>query len=74
MMKRSITIARHRTSVSMEEPFWQALGEIARLRRMSVAAMISEIDRKRLPESNLSSALRLYVLDWFRTRAEGCRS
>jgi predicted DNA-binding ribbon-helix-helix protein len=69
MRKRSITIARHRTSISMEEPFWQALGEIARSREMSVAAMISEIDRKRPADSNLSSALRLYVLDWFRTRA-----
>jgi len=69
MAKRSITIAGHRTSVSMEEPFWQALGEIAGARRTSLAAVIAEIDRKRPADTNLSSAIRLTVLDWYRTRS-----
>jgi predicted DNA-binding ribbon-helix-helix protein len=68
MAKRSITIAGHRTSVSMEAEFWQALGDIAAARDMSLAAVIAEIDRKRAAGTNLSSAIRLYILDWHRSR------
>ena len=68
MAKRSITIAGHRTSISMEEPFWQALGEIAAARGMSLAAVIAEIDRSRPDGTNLSSAVRLSILDWYRGR------
>jgi predicted DNA-binding ribbon-helix-helix protein len=68
MAKRSITIAGHRTSISMEEPFWQALGEIATARGMSLAAVIVEIDRNRPDGTNLSSAVRLAILDWHRSR------
>jgi predicted DNA-binding ribbon-helix-helix protein len=67
MGKRSLTIAGHRTSISIEEPFWQAFGEIAAARRMSVAGLVVEIDRARPAEVNLSSAVRLFVLDWFRS-------
>jgi predicted DNA-binding ribbon-helix-helix protein len=67
MAKRSITIAGHRTSISMEEPFWQALGEIAATRGVSLAAVIAEIDRNRPDGTNLSSAVRLAILDWYRT-------
>ncbi len=69
MAKRSITIAGHRTSVSMEEPFWLALGEIAGARRTSLAVVIAEVDRKRPADTNLSSAIRLHVLDWYRARS-----
>jgi predicted DNA-binding ribbon-helix-helix protein len=68
MAKRSITIAGHRTSISMEEPFWQALGEIAAARGMSLAAVIAEIDRNRPDGTNLSSAVRVAILDWYRSR------
>ena len=68
MAKRSITIAGHRTSISLEEPFWQALAEIAAVKSMSVAALVVEIDRARVAEVNLSSAIRLFVLDWLRSR------
>ena len=68
MAKRSITIAGHRTSISMEEPFWQALGEIAAARGMSLAAVIAEIDRNRPDGTNLSSAVRLAILEWYRSR------
>ena len=67
MAKRSITIAGHRTSISLEEPFWQALAEIAAAKRMSLAGLVVEIDRTRPAEVNLSSAIRLFVLDWFRS-------
>jgi predicted DNA-binding ribbon-helix-helix protein len=69
MAKRSITIAGHRTSISLEKPFWDGLGEIAAKRRASLAALITEIDRKRAADTNLSSAIRLFVLNWYRAGA-----
>ena len=67
MSKRSITVAGHRTSISLEPPFHDALEEIARARGSSVAALVAEIDRGRVPESNLSSAVRVFVLNWYRS-------
>jgi len=61
-MKRSVNIAGHSTSVSLEEPFWLELKRIAAARRMSLAALVARIDQERETE-NLSSALRLAVLD-----------
>ena len=63
--KRSLSIARHRTSVSLEEPFWDALTEIAREQGKSVAALVSEIDKGRTEcgdGTSLSATLRVYVL------------
>jgi predicted DNA-binding ribbon-helix-helix protein len=71
MVKRSVTISGHRTSISLEEPFWQALGEIAKTRKASIAALIAEIDHARPAEHNLSSAIRVFVLDWHRRREAG---
>jgi predicted DNA-binding ribbon-helix-helix protein len=65
--KRSLTIARHRTSVSLEDEFWEALGELARTQGKSVAALVGEIDKRRSsrasPQPSLSAAIRLYVLE-----------
>jgi predicted DNA-binding ribbon-helix-helix protein len=58
--KRSVDIAGHRTSVSIEAPFWDALNEIAARQKMSVNALIAKIDNTR--EGNLSSAIRVFVL------------
>ncbi len=58
--KRSITIAGHRTSFSLEDAFWQELQQIAEREGHSIAEMVALIDEGR--EGNLSSALRLYVL------------
>lgn len=66
--KRSLTIAGHRTSVSLEEPFWWALREIAEGRELSLAALIAEIDQQRAGH-NLSSALRLHVLEHYKELA-----
>jgi len=60
VVKRSVRIAGHATSVSLEREFWQALGLIARRRRVSVAALLAAIDAERT--GSLSSAIRLYVL------------
>jgi predicted DNA-binding ribbon-helix-helix protein len=70
MAKRSIAIAGHRTSISLEEPFWAALTEIATGRGLSVSGLVAEIDRDRPAKANLSSAVRVFVLDWYRTGAK----
>ena len=68
--KRSVAIAGHRTSVSLEVPFWDALKDIAAARGVSLNALIAEIDRGREGPAagNLSSALRVFVLKSFRER------
>jgi predicted DNA-binding ribbon-helix-helix protein len=58
--KRSVNIAGHRTSVSIEAPFWDALRDIAAHKKTSVNELIAAIDRAR--DGNLSSAVRVYVL------------
>ena len=71
--KRSLSIARHRTSVSLEDEFWQALGALARAEGKSIAALVSEIDKRRSGrgalQPSLSAAIRFYVLE--RMRREG---
>lgn len=72
LRKRSLAIAGHRTSVSLEEPFWDALKEIAAGEGRPLASLVAEIDLAR-GEANLSSALRLRVLAHYRSRAEAVR-
>ena len=67
LSKRSITIAGHRTSVSLEEIFWRALAEQAAAEGRSLAKLIAEVDRHRA--GNLSSALRVHAAVWLRDRA-----
>ena len=72
-IKRSITITGHRTSVSLEAPFWEELQRIANDRQVSLATLVAEIDAERLNNpapANLSSALRVYVLEAMRARSE----
>ncbi len=59
-VKRSVTIAGHTTSLTLERPFWDALKRIAVDQKRSLSSLIAEIDERR--GTNLSSALRLYVL------------
>lgn len=67
MKKRSLTIAGHRTSIALEPEFWSALDEIAAARGLSLSQLIAEIDEAR-ENANLSSALRVTVLAWYRQR------
>lgn len=69
MAKRSLTVAGHRTSISLEEPFWEALAEMAAARKSSVAAVVASIDRGRADGTNLSAAVRVAVLAWYRKKA-----
>ena len=64
--KHSATLHGHRTSFSLEEPFWQELKVIAEVRQIPLAQLIAEIDDMRPTDSNLSSALRLHVLAWIK--------
>jgi predicted DNA-binding ribbon-helix-helix protein len=68
MRKRSVTIDGHRTSVSLEDAFWMELSAIASERGLSLNALVAEIDHVRAAPGNLSSALRLYVLNELRKR------
>lgn len=63
--KRSVTIAGHSTSLTLEEPFWRELRVLAAKRGRSINALVAEIDVKR--DGNLSSALRLLVLESYRS-------
>jgi predicted DNA-binding ribbon-helix-helix protein len=62
VIKRSLLIAGHSTSVSVEEPFWAELKRIAATRGISIAALVAEIDQGR-KRQNLSSAIRVFVLE-----------
>ncbi len=68
-IKRSVTIKGHRTSLSLEPQFWDELKRAAEFRGISLAGLIAEVDAARgaEPQSNLSSALRVFVLDWVRS-------
>ena len=65
VVKRSIVIAGHKTSVSLEDAFWKALKEIAGGRHMTLSDIVAMIDTER-QHGNLSSAIRLFVLDFYR--------
>ena len=67
MEKRSLSIAGHRTSIALEPEFWAGLEAIAQARNLPLAALIREIDEGRAAP-NLSSAVRLAVLAWYRER------
>ena len=68
VVKRSIVVAGHKTSVSLEEAFWNGMKEISGLRNMTLSELVGEIDSNR-QQGNLSSAIRLFVLDYFKSRA-----
>ena len=64
VVKRSIVIGGHKTSVSLEDPFWTGLKQIARAQDITLSALVAQIDGTR-GQSNLSSAIRLFVLHHF---------
>lgn len=68
VVKRSVVVGGHKTSVSLEDAFWTSLKDIATRRGLPLSTQIDAIDRTR-KTANLSSAIRLFVLDYFRTRA-----
>lgn len=69
VVKRSIIISGHKTSVSLEDAFWKGLKEIAKGRSMPLSELVTAIDTDRR-HGNLSSAIRLFVLDYYRSQAQ----
>ena len=67
IVKRSIVIDGHKTSVSLEEAFWSDLKKIAHAQEATLSDLVSKIDQTR-QQGNLSSAIRIYVLEHFRSR------
>ena len=68
VIKRSVAIAGHKTSVSLENEFWSDLRKIANAQEATLSNVVAEIDKKR-KNGNLSSAIRLFVLDQVRAPA-----
>lgn len=73
VIKRSIVIAGHKTSVSLEDAFWKGLKDIAGTRDMTLSELVAAIDSDRR-HGNLSSAIRLFVLDHYRNQHSEERS
>lgn len=67
-IKRSVTIAGHRTSISLERPFWDTLKELACTEKTSVNELVRRIDMGRGENGSLSSAIRVYVLEAVKNR------
>tara|TARA_R110000796_G_scaffold80598_7_gene178383 strand:+ start:2746 stop:2979 length:234 start_codon:yes stop_codon:yes gene_type:complete len=61
-VKHSVTLRGHRTSISLEDAFWQELRDLARQKEMPINALVSQIDAERGVETGLASAIRVYVL------------
>ena len=70
VIKRSIIIHGHKTSISLEDAFWSGLKEIAQAQHATLSSMVGEIDKTR-QQGNLSSAIRLFVLDHVRNGSTG---
>jgi predicted DNA-binding ribbon-helix-helix protein len=69
VVKRSVVVAGHRTSISLEDAFWRSLKEIAKDRGTTLSRMVETIDSMR-GDANLSSAIRVFVLDHYRSSAQ----
>ena len=67
VIKRSIVIAGHKTSVSLEDAFWKSLKQIANERHVTLSDLVATIDTER-QHGNLSSGIRLFVLEYFQTQ------
>ncbi|WP_298935644.1 ribbon-helix-helix domain-containing protein [uncultured Ruegeria sp.] len=67
-IKRSLTLKGHRTSVSLEDEFWQAFRNIAKQKNIPINVLAAEIDVARDPETGLASAIRVFILNWYSER------
>jgi predicted DNA-binding ribbon-helix-helix protein len=68
IMKRSIVVAGHRTSISLEDTFWRCLRDIATANEMTLSKLVASIDKDR-QQGNLSSHIRCFVLEYYQTKA-----
>tara|TARA_B100000686_G_C16411686_1_gene772557 strand:+ start:327 stop:572 length:246 start_codon:yes stop_codon:yes gene_type:complete len=70
LRKRSINIYGHKTSISIEKPFWDALKEIAKNNKSTLISLIQKIDESRNDKANLSSSIRIFVLNNLREKLD----
>ncbi|MBO9401557.1 ribbon-helix-helix domain-containing protein [Shimia sp. R9_3] len=68
--KRSLTLRGHRTSVSLEEDFWRAFREIAEEKSIPINELAAQIDADRDLETGLATAIRLYILNHYRSKSQ----
>jgi predicted DNA-binding ribbon-helix-helix protein len=73
IVKRSVVVANHKTSISLEDGFWEGLKEIARARNLTLSSVISGVDTDRRG-GNLSSTLRVFILDHYKAEASRHRA
>lgn len=69
-VKHSVTLRGHRTSISLEAPFWDELRRIAREKNKPINALVAEIDEARGLQSGLASAIRVYVLNEIKAQSD----
>lgn len=69
-VKHSLTLQRHRTSVTLEDEFWQAFRAIAKKKGRGLNDLAAEIDAARDPDTGLASAIRVFVLDHYRNNGK----
>lgn len=69
MPKHSLSVAGHRTSITLEDEFWAALGAIAAQKNQAVSALVAEIDATKPDDANLSSAIRIFILRHYQANA-----
>jgi predicted DNA-binding ribbon-helix-helix protein len=69
-VKHSVTLHGHRTSISLEAPFWEELRKISREKSIPINALVAEIDAERGMDSGLASAIRVYVLNNLKDRLQ----
>ena len=74
IVQRSIAVNGRKTSISLEDPFWAALKEIAAERQLTLTALVSVIDRERADVGNLSSVLRTFILERYQSAAASAGS
>ncbi|MBJ6131253.1 ribbon-helix-helix domain-containing protein [Ochrobactrum sp. Q0168] len=73
LRKHSVSIRGHATSYTLEDEFFEILNQIAEMRGQSIASLVAEVDSKRERTTNLSSALRLHVLNWLKSQIPPAR-
>jgi predicted DNA-binding ribbon-helix-helix protein len=71
--KRSVAVGNRKTSISLENEFWEAINHIAQLRQMSLGNIVGLIEKGHR-EANLSSAIRVFVLEYYRSQSDAERS
>lgn len=72
-IKRSITISGHRTSITLERPFWDELNEIACRKKVSVTELVRQIDSRRDASGSLTSAIRVFILEQLKKQRSDLR-